>query len=94
MTNEEVSAYFVRYDGWLLEVTNDEVSACFVRYDGWLFEVTNEEANQVHGGTPGGLDVAEAKRDSSLRKPTRSQEVNAQKGRRPAPFGMTVGCLK
>src|ERR1700722_3835113 len=30
--------------------------------------------------------------DSSLRSPTRSQEVNAKKRRRPAPFGMTVGC--
>jgi hypothetical protein len=26
---------------------------------------------------------------TSLRKPTRSQEVNAKKGRRLAPFGMT-----
>jgi hypothetical protein len=40
------------------------------------------------------VDVAGAKRDSSLRRPTRSQEVNAKKRRRPAPFGMTVGCLE
>ena len=72
----------------------EEASARSVRNDGRLFEVTNEEANQVHGGTPGGLDVAGAKRDSSLRRPTRSQEVNAKKRRRPAPFGLTVGCLK
>jgi hypothetical protein len=34
----------------------------------------------------------ESKRDSSLRKPTASQEQAGEKRRRPAPFGMTVGC--
>ena len=32
----------------------------------------------------------EAKRDSSLRRPTASQERSGKKKRRPAPFGMTV----
>jgi hypothetical protein len=33
----------------------------------------------------------EAKRDSSLRRPTASRERSGKKKRRPAPFGMTVG---
>ena len=35
--------------------------------------------------------VVEAKRDSSLRRPTASQERSRKKKRRPALFGMTVG---
>jgi hypothetical protein len=37
--------------------------------------------------------LADSKRDSSLRRPTISQERDGKKKRRPAPLGMTVlGC--
>jgi len=68
---------------------------------GQTFEIVHNLRTQAEEGTiPTGsgqvyraLKLTKAKRDSSLRRPTASQERSGKKKHRPAPLGMTVfGC--